>query len=600
MGKSRLVAEFVRTARRRGLFVAFGECQSFGTNTSYFVWREIWRRLLRPGGRRRRPTTSADDSSATLGAIDPALVARAPLLATVVGLEIPDTELTASARRQAPQGVARGPARDLPARPVRRGADRPRARGLPLDRRRCRATCSRSSAGPTAGLPVLIVLAYRPAADVGGGLGVERIPDFAELSPRRPRPATTPRRSSRPSSPRSRRRAGGRRRAGDALVDARDRAIGRQPVLHRGAHQLHRQSQASTRPTRPRCATLELPESLHSLVLSRIDQMAEAPRRTLKVASVVGRVFEAPVLPGAYPELGDAATRSSSTSTPCARPTSSTSIARPTRPTCSSTSRPRRSPTRACRSPSGRCSTAGSAASSRAPTRTAIERQLDLLAHHFWLSDDDERKRPYLARAADAARAALCERRGHRLPGAPRPAARAARARRTRCSSSAKVLELIGDWSAAEAVAREALALATELGDRASQGWSRTRPRRGRPQAGPLRRGDRPIGGRAAPAFEAVGRGRRRRARCSTWPGPWPPSGATTTTAQARYEESLAIRERLGDKASIGGLYSNLGGHRRVPRRLRRRARVQRAALAIRTRGRRPLGDRRRPRTTSG
>ncbi len=50
---------------------------------------------------------------------------------------------------------------------------------------------------------------------------------------------------------------------------------------------------------------VQLPESLHSLVLSRIDTMAEGPRRTLKVASVVGRVFEAPTLPGAYPELGD-------------------------------------------------------------------------------------------------------------------------------------------------------------------------------------------------------------------------------------------------------------------------------------------------------
>ena len=47
MGKSRLVAEFVRNVRRRGLFVGFGECQSFGTSTGYFVWREIWRRLLR-------------------------------------------------------------------------------------------------------------------------------------------------------------------------------------------------------------------------------------------------------------------------------------------------------------------------------------------------------------------------------------------------------------------------------------------------------------------------------------------------------------------------------------------------------------------------
>src|SRR4029078_12421680 len=46
MGKSRLIAEFVRIARRRGLFVAFGECQSFRTNTSYFVSREISRPLL--------------------------------------------------------------------------------------------------------------------------------------------------------------------------------------------------------------------------------------------------------------------------------------------------------------------------------------------------------------------------------------------------------------------------------------------------------------------------------------------------------------------------------------------------------------------------
>ena len=57
MGKSRLVAEFVREARRRGLRVAFGECQSFGTSTSYFVWREIWRTLLRrPRGRCPRPS----------------------------------------------------------------------------------------------------------------------------------------------------------------------------------------------------------------------------------------------------------------------------------------------------------------------------------------------------------------------------------------------------------------------------------------------------------------------------------------------------------------------------------------------------------------
>ena len=40
MGKSRLVAESARTAGQRGLVVAVGECQSYGTNTGYFVWRE--------------------------------------------------------------------------------------------------------------------------------------------------------------------------------------------------------------------------------------------------------------------------------------------------------------------------------------------------------------------------------------------------------------------------------------------------------------------------------------------------------------------------------------------------------------------------------
>ena len=47
IGKSRLVAEFVRDARRRGVVVAFGECQAFGSKTSYGPWREIWRRSLR-------------------------------------------------------------------------------------------------------------------------------------------------------------------------------------------------------------------------------------------------------------------------------------------------------------------------------------------------------------------------------------------------------------------------------------------------------------------------------------------------------------------------------------------------------------------------
>ena len=95
MGKSRLVAEFVRAARRSGHLVAFGECQAFGSNTAYFVFQEVWRRLfvLEDGDPEAAQIAQVESR---LARIDKALVARAPLLGAVLGLPIPETELTTS------------------------------------------------------------------------------------------------------------------------------------------------------------------------------------------------------------------------------------------------------------------------------------------------------------------------------------------------------------------------------------------------------------------------------------------------------------------------------------------------------------------------
>ena len=49
---------------------------------------------------------------------------------------------------------------------------------------------------------------------------------------------------------------------------------------------------------------IELPDSLHTLILSRIDQLSEREKTTLRVASIVGRLFRAEWLTGYYPELG--------------------------------------------------------------------------------------------------------------------------------------------------------------------------------------------------------------------------------------------------------------------------------------------------------
>jgi predicted ATPase len=42
--------------------------------------------------------------------------------------------------------------------------------------------------------------------------------------------------------------------------------------------------------------SLEIPDNLHGLLLARIDRLPEEVKRTLRVASVIGRQFSARVL----------------------------------------------------------------------------------------------------------------------------------------------------------------------------------------------------------------------------------------------------------------------------------------------------------------
>jgi len=50
---------------------------------------------------------------------------------------------------------------------------------------------------------------------------------------------------------------------------------------------------------------IDLPSSLHSLILSRIDQLSENQKTLLKVASVIGRLFRAAMVWGVYDQFGD-------------------------------------------------------------------------------------------------------------------------------------------------------------------------------------------------------------------------------------------------------------------------------------------------------
>ncbi|HEY7130939.1 MAG TPA: AAA family ATPase [Candidatus Limnocylindrales bacterium] len=465
MGKSRLIAEFVRIARRRGLFVAFGECQSFGTNTSYFVWREIWRRLLR---------LEDDDSNArqarrvreTLAAIDPDLVERAPLVASLIGIEMPDTPLTAAMDAK----LRKGSLEDLLAAVLRaRSGEEPVILVLedchwidPLSRDLLEVL-----GRATADLPVLIVIAYRPVSEPGGGLGVERIPDFDEIALDELRGDD----ALALIELKLEQVAPGSGQAGipQSFVELLVERSGGNPFYIEelmswiAAHGVDPSDVASLR-------RLDLPESLHSLVLSRIDSMTDGPRRTLKVASVVGRVFEAPILPGAYPELGsldDVLVQLGELRTAdlisldreldhayLFKHVATQEVAYESLPFAL------------------RARLHGRVGSwIEAADPDGVDRQLDLLAHHFWLSDDDERKVIYLGRAADAARLAYAnasaieylDRLVPLLDGSAKVEAQL---------KLAKVLQVVGELARAEAVAAEAGTLASELGEHVQGAWA--------------------------------------------------------------------------------------------------------------------------------
>lgn len=547
MGKSRLVAEFVRAARRRGRFVGFGECQSFGTTTSYSVWREIWRRLF-----------GLDDEDGDahqiaalqtrLGAIDPSLVERAPLLATVLGLDIPDNDLTATFDAKL---------RKTSLETLLAGALRARAAAEPaiLVLEDCHWIDELSRdllevlVRASAGLPVLFVLAYRPAANPGGGLGLERLPFFREhaLDHLGLDEAAVLIRSKLEQV------LGVAGVAGDGLVELVTERSGGNPfyieelISFVASQGIDLTSERAVR-------DLELPESLHSLVLSRIDTVGEEPRRTLKVASVVGRSFPAPLLPAAYPDLGSLDTVTEQLDE--LRRADLVNLDREAdrawlfKHVVTQEVAYESLPYAVRAMLHARI---GRAIEDKASD--AVERQLDLLAHHFSRGDDEARKRAYLARAADAARAAYAngaaidylERLVPLLDGRDRVDA---------LLKLGKTLEFASHWSRAESVGTEALALATALADPVLAAWAETNlaevaRRQGRYDEA-LERLD-----RAEAAFVAAGEDAGA-GKVLQQAGTVAAQRGQYDTARSRYLESIAVRERLGDKASLGSLYSNL------------------------------------------
>jgi class 3 adenylate cyclase/tetratricopeptide (TPR) repeat protein len=298
IGKSRLVSEVVSRAEERGFAVHAGACQSYGATAPYLVWREIWRSLL--GVDLSLPAPELlDRLERRLDLLDDSLPERAPLLGAVLNVPLPDNALTASLD---PQMRAES-LRDLLLTCLRREAEKAPlliliedAHWIDPPSRELLELIGRNIHDA----PVVLAVVYRTAAGEQSPLvWAARRPNtteiaLSELEPDEVRElialelAKLRKRAAAPPQPfveRVTSRAGGN----PFYIEETIRFITESGVDAEDATAL---------------ADLEMPESLQSLVMARIDALSEGQKSTLKVASVIGRLFKASWLWGSYPPLG--------------------------------------------------------------------------------------------------------------------------------------------------------------------------------------------------------------------------------------------------------------------------------------------------------
>jgi class 3 adenylate cyclase/tetratricopeptide (TPR) repeat protein len=545
LGKSRLVAEVVRRMRADGLVVAFGEAQVFGQTTSYLTWHEPWQTLLEI-----EPDAPHDVQVATLERrleqVDPGLVVRAPLLGPLLGIDIPDNEVTAAFDAK----LRKTSLENLVATLLR---DRLRSRPLVIVLEDAHWIDEASVdllevlARETEGLPILFLVAFRNEIADQYRSQLTSLPGFEELALQE----LTPDQVEQVIVSKL------EQQFGDAVTPAQDvldlivaRAQGNPFYIEELVNYLRRQeidiaSEGSV-------AALELPDSLQSLVLSRVDALDPAPRRTLKVASVIGREFDPDGLPVIYPELGshsevignlerlfeaDLVTQDRE-DTWIFRHAVTREVAYESIPF------------------SIRSVIHESTGAYLESDPESVDLRLDLLAHHYWFSENLGKKVEFQRRAGEAAKAnysntaaiQYLERLAEVVDDVERASA---------LLDLGQVLEIVGEWDRAESVESEALDLSMEVGDPIAAAWCEValaevaRKQQRFDEAG--ERLDRAMNEFDAGGDEA-GKG-----RVLHLAGTLASQQGDTTRAKEAYGASLEIRSGLGDRAAMASVLSNLG-----------------------------------------
>jgi adenylate cyclase len=596
MGKSRLVAEAIRLARAKGLEGYGGACQSDGTQTPYLVWKPIWSAFfdLDPEAPLRRQVRNLEGEVDDLA---PDRLDALPLLGELLGLALPENSFTQALEPKHRRTALEALLLDcLRARAHEAGED---GKGLllVLEDLHWIDAASRDLLERVVRtipeLPILVILAYRPlefahlhapGAETAhlekAGAGLEALPHFtclhlSELSPAQIEQALRAKLAQ--LYPEWR---------GAAPKILIQRVIAQSQGNPFYAEELINYLHDRDLDLRDLAILdkIELPTSLNSLVISRIDQLTASQQLTIKVSSVLGRVFRFEHLLGSYPELGEQPrvkvnldSLSAIDLTPLDTSESELSYLFKHLITHSVAYELLPHTTRAHLHEQY-------AIFLEATAGESVETILDQLAYHYERSENRSKKCEYLVKAGQAAQrryandAALdyYQRALPLLSPEEQPGV---------LLKLGQVFELIGRWEEAGSAYGQALEQAAHSGNQAEQAHclaalAELDRKCGRYPAA-LERLEQANG-----IFTALG-DRDGSAQVLHFRGTVATHQGDFQAAQTLYEASLAIRREQGDQARAASLLSNLGIIARLQCRYDDARRLNEEALALR----RGLGD---------
>ncbi|MCK6628716.1 MAG: tetratricopeptide repeat protein [Anaerolineae bacterium] len=550
MGKSRLVAEIIRLANDHQMVAYGGECQSYGTNISYLVWHSIWRGFFHLDSIREAPE-QITQLEQQLKLIDPTLTPRLPLLGVALNISIPDNELThsfdAKLRKSSLEALLidclRARARKTPLLLVLEDCHWLDPLSHDLLEEVGRAIVD---------LPVLLVIAMRPPElQRLQAPRVSQLPHFTEIV----LADFTEQQAERLITLKLHQFFGAQAELPRILVERiTSRAQGNPFYIEELLNFLH--DQVLDPHDGEALEQFDLPTSLHSLILSRIDRLSESQKSMVKVASVIGRLFRAAWLWGVYPELGEPHRIKADLDV-----LSQLDLIPMDTPEPELTYLFKHVITQEVAYESLPYATRAILHEQLAwfierAYSTSIEQFIDLLAFHYERSQNEAKKREYLRKAGELAQANYANEAAisyyeRVLPLLPEPE------RVTVMLKLSEVLQLVGQWNDAGNLLQQALQLAEQLGDQSAQAWCQT-------LTGELFRKQGLYAEasawfeRAKAGFEELG-DRAGVAQVLHYNGHLADGQGDYEAARALYEASLIIRRELDDKTRIASLLSNLG-----------------------------------------